>query len=148
MPDGKTKDYEIKQEGEVVCVVPITKEGNIVLAKQFRPGPEKLLFELPGGGLEKGESPEEAIKRELLEETGYVGDFKFVQSIFSCGYSNLVRHCFIATDCYKKSEQKLDETEFIEVVEMSLEDFRKHLRSGQLTDIETGYLGLDFLNLL
>jgi hypothetical protein len=45
-------------------------------------------------------------------------------------------------------EQQTDQDEFIEVVEMSLEEFRNHLRSGELTDIGTGYLGLDFLKLL
>lgn len=48
----------------------------------------------------------------------------------------------------KDRRTKFDESEFIEIVKMSLSDFRKHLRSGELTDIESGYMGLDFLNLL
>ena len=60
----------------------------------------------------------------------------------------MIRHNFVATGCYKVQEQDLGDNEFVKVVEMSLDDFRKHLRTGELTDVESGYLGLDFLQLL
>jgi ADP-ribose pyrophosphatase len=148
LPNGKNKDFEIKKEGEIVCVLPITKDKTVVLAKQFRPGPEKVFLELPGGCVENGESPQEAIGRELLEETGYAGEVGFVCSIPIGGYSIGWRHVFVATECKRVCKQELDETEFIEVLEMSLKDFRNHLRSGQLSDVHTGYLGLDYLGLL
>lgn len=148
LPNGVTQDFEIKKEREGVCILPITRNNNVVLAKQFRPGPEKVFLELPGGGMDKNETPEEAIRRELLEEVGYAGDIKFVASIPKCAWSTSTVHCFVATDCYKKEEQKLDSTEFIEVVEMPLADFREHLKSGQLIDPQVSYLGLDYLNLL
>ena len=148
MPDGKTADFDIKDEGPVVCVLALTPENNVLLVKQYRPGPEKILLELPGGGIEATETPEQAVARELLEETGFAGDLKAVVSSFECAYSSIERFNFVATDCRKIQAQNLDATEFAEVVEMSLTDFRRHLQSGQLTDIEVGYLGLDFLKLL
>lgn len=148
LPDGKQYEYEIKKEGIAVCVLPVTKEGKVILAKQFRVGPEKVLLELPGGGLEKGETPEQAIARELLEETGYAGKVQLVQVILDDAYSTRTRYAFVATDCVKVGEPQPDETEFIEAVEMTIDEFRNHLRAGQLTDLETGYLGLDYLKLL
>jgi ADP-ribose pyrophosphatase len=148
LPNGKQYEYEIKKEGVAVCILPITKEGKVVLAKQFRVGPEKVLLELPGGGLEKGETPEQAIARELLEETGYAGNVQLVQTILDDAYSTRIRYAFVATDCVKVGEPQMDETEFIEAVELTVDEFRTHLRAGQLTDLETGYLGLDFLKLL
>ncbi len=148
MPNGKEDDFEIKKEKDVVCVLPITKNNKVVLVKQFRPGPEKELLELPGGCIEPNEKLEDAMKREFLEETGYVGKIEFVNTIFDCGYTTRIRHCFVATDCYKAGDTQPDETEFVEVLEMSLSDFREHLRSGQLTDIDVGYIGLDYLKLL
>src|SRR3989339_2096073 len=145
MPDGKTADFDIKDEGPVVCVLALTPENNVLLVKQYRPGPEKILLELPGGGIEAGEAPEQAAARELLEETGFAGELKLVGSSFECAYSSIYRHNFVATNCRKIQDQNLDATEFAEVIKMSLPDFRRHLQSGQLTDVEVGYLGLDFL---
>lgn len=148
LPNGKKENFEIKKEKDAVCALSITKDNVVLLVKQFRPGPEKVLLELPGGCVDKNEKPLTAIKRELLEETGYVGDVKFVQTILDCGYTTRIRHCFVATNCCKIQEPKTDETEFIEVVKMPLKDFREHLRGGQLTDVDVGYIGLDYLKLL
>ena len=148
LPNNKIIDFDIKQEGPAVCVLALTKDNNVVLTKQFRPGPEKILLELPGGLIDKKESPEEAARREFLEETGYSGDFQLVGESLDCAYSTMVRYNFVATNCHKIQEQKLEDNEFAEVVEISLEDFKKHLRSGQLTDVESGYMGLDYLKLL
>lgn len=148
LPDGKIVDFDIKQEDPAVCILAITTDNKIVLAKQFRPGPEKILFEMPGGVIEKEEKPKQAAKRELLEETGFIGDLKFVGTCLDCAYSTMIRYVFVATNCNKIQEQKLDSAEFIDIIEISLDDFRNHLRTGELTDVECGYLGLDFLGLL
>ncbi|MEA1963188.1 MAG: NUDIX hydrolase [Patescibacteria group bacterium] len=148
LPDGKVQEFDIKHEGPAVCVLALTKNNNVILVKQYRPGMEKILLEMPGGAVEKGENPEAAIKRELFEETGYTGDIKFVGASYDCAYSTMLRYNYIATNCGKIGKQELDELEFAEVVEMPLNDFRSHLRSGKLTDVESGYLGLDYLKLL
>jgi ADP-ribose pyrophosphatase len=148
LPNGKVDDFTIKNEGSTVCVLALTATNEVILAKQFRPGPEAVLLELPGGGLEEGEAAIEAAARELLEETGYAGEIRHVTTCLDCGYSNMRRECFVVTNCTKVAEQQLDDTEFVEVVLMPLMDFRTHLRSGKLTDVEVGYLGLDVLGLL
>lgn len=148
LPDNRVVDFDIKKEGPVACMLALTKENNVVLTKQFRPGPEKFLLEMPGGVVEMGEDPMPAAKREFLEETGYTGDFKFVGTTWDCAYSTMLRYNFVALNCEKIQEPKPDENEFVEVVEMGLEDFRKHLKTGELTDVESGYICLDFLDLL
>jgi ADP-ribose pyrophosphatase len=146
-PDGEV-DYDIVMAGPSVCVLAITTDNAVVLAEQFRPGPGKVLLELPGGGIEKDEEPLTAMEREFLEETGYTGDFQFVGTDYISATVTQVRHNFVATNCRKLQEPKTDAGEVVEVQTMPLDLFRKHLRSGQMTDVSTGYLGLDYLGLL
>ena len=148
LPDGKESDFYIKKEGPAVCVLALTSDNKVIIAKQFRPGPKEILLELPGGGVEENETPEQAMERELLEETGYKGEMKFVTQALDCAYSTRLRYCLIATNCQKVSEPKNDPKEPIEIILLELLEFRDLLRSGKMTDVEVGYLGLDYLNLL
>lgn len=148
MPNGEISDFYIKKESVFVATLAITKDQKIILVKQFRPGPKEILNELPGGYVDKGETPLQAAERELLEETGYKGNAEFVTSIIGDGYSTMKKNCVVVTDCEKVSEQKLEEGEFTEVLLMPLSEFRELLRSGKSSDVEVGYIGLDFLGLL
>lgn len=106
-------------------------------------------MDLPAGGLEPGERPEAAIRRELLEETGYEPkELTFLAANPVSAYSTNRRHCFVATGCRKVAEPDPDETEEIEVVELTFEAFRALLRRGGLTDVGAGYLALDKLGRL
>jgi len=148
MPDGKESDFYIKKEGPATAILALTKDQQVILAKQFRPGPKEILNEMPGGFIDAGESPEQAAERELLEETGYKGKATLVTEALDCAYSTMRRYCVVVTDCEKVAEQKLEATEFAEVVLMSISEFRKLLQSGKMTDLEAGYLCLDYLKLL
>jgi ADP-ribose pyrophosphatase len=148
LPNGETNDFDIYNVKKTVAILAITKDQKVILTKQFRPGPEKILLELPGGFVEDNEETAAAAERELLEETGYQGKIQLAGTNYQSAYSNLTKYSYIATDCVKVAEQKLDDTEFIEIVEMPLAEFREHVKSGQMTDIECAYLALDFLKLL
>ncbi|MFA5961106.1 MAG: NUDIX hydrolase [Parcubacteria group bacterium] len=148
LTNGKEKDFYIKKEGPAVGILAITKDEQVILVKQYRPGPGKILDELPGGYVDSGESPKQAAERELLEETGYEGKMQLVTMAYDCAYSTMNRCCMVATNCEKVANQKLDDSEFAEIVLLSLDDFRQLLRSGKMTDVEVGYLGLDYLKLL
>lgn len=148
MPDGKESDFFLKKEGPAMGILAITKDQHIILVKQFRPGPNEILNELPGGYVEENETLEQAAERELLEETGYKGGAKLVATAYDCAYSTMNRHCVVVTDCEKVAEQNLDKNEFAEIILMPLLEFRELLKSGKNTDIEVGYIGLDYLGLL
>jgi ADP-ribose pyrophosphatase len=147
-PDGTVADYEVKAEEAIAAVVALTEAREIVLVREFRVGPEEVLLELPGGALDPGESPEDSIRRELLEETGYTGELERVVGFPDDAYSTRVKHAFVATGCRRVAEPTPHEDEFLEVVTVSLAEFREHLRCGRLTDADVGYRGLDHLGLL
>jgi len=148
LQNEKEADLYIKNEGGVVCVLALTPDNKVILAKQYRPGPKKILTEIPGGLIDKNEKPEESIKRELLEETGYTGNFKFTAKVFNDAYSSREKYCFVATSCRKIQEIQNEGSEFTEVVLVSVEKFKEILRQGNITDIEAGFLGLDHLKLI
>ena len=147
LPDGPEIEFVIKDEGFTVCVLAMNENGKIILAEQFRPGPELVLRELPGGGVEEDEPLEDAACRELLEETGYAGDMQFVGKYHACAYSNRVSHIFVATNCKRIAEPKLDEAERINIVESGVEEFLFQLRKGELTDAAGAWMALSFLNI-
>ena len=150
LPNGKAADFDIIGNNPFVTVAAMTKEQEFVLVRQFRPGPEQMLTSFTEGFIDDGEKPVDAAIRELSEETGYrAGKVVYLNAIRSA-YSTEVRHCLLATDCVKTSYQSLDENEFIETFNVPLRDFRSFLRNpaNQFTNIDCGYLALDYLNLL
>jgi len=149
LPDGRETDFYLQGGHDPICCLPVTKDGKVILARQYRPGPSKIVCELPGGSAKEGEARKAAMARELLEETGYRGTLQYIATLLVDAYTTSRRHVFVATDCEKVAEPLLeDEGERVEAVLMTREEFRAHLRSGQLTDVNVGYLGLDFLGLL
>ena len=72
-PDGTEHDFDtIGPEGyEAAAILALTPDNKLVISEQYRPGPDRSMYELPGGFLDEGEQQEQAAKRELLEETGY-----------------------------------------------------------------------------
>lgn len=148
MPDGNTKNFYIKITNPAICVLALTEDNKVITVEQFRPGPNKVLNELPGGYQDEGETPEQAVARELREETGYEGKVEFVTTCFDDAYVTMERSCFVATGCKRVSDQQLDSSEFLNVKLIDLPDFLKLVRSGQMTDAEVALLGLDKLGLL
>ncbi len=149
MPDGSEVDWDIMNAADAIAVVALTDDERVILARQYRPGPSRTLDELPGGELNSGESPLHAARRELSEETGYVGDITVLGHTWQGANMARRKWAAVATNCRKVGEPLLDPSEeFCETVTISLDEFHRRLRSGQLTDGWAGYVGLDHLGWL
>jgi len=149
MPDGAEADWDVMTAADAVAVVALTDDQRVILARQFRPGPDRLLDELPGGELNDGETPLHAALRELAEETGYTGNVTVLASTWQG--ANIARRQWAAcaTNCRKIGQPSLDPSEeFCETITVSLPEFQRQLQSGQLTDGWAGYVALDHLGLL
>ena len=70
-PGEPSPHYSISTR-DYVCVIATTEDYRLLLVRQFRPALDQMVVELPSGHVEEGETPEEAARKELLEETGYV----------------------------------------------------------------------------
>jgi 8-oxo-dGTP pyrophosphatase MutT (NUDIX family) len=115
-------------------VVPVTREGNVVLIELHRFGVERQSIEIPGGLIDEGEEPIVAARRELEEETGYRCD-----DIVPLGVVNanpaLQRtrlHMFLAKGCHRASEQALEELEDCRPFEVSREQLVAMVKRGEI----------------
>ena len=142
LPNGETSKREIVKHPGAVAVLAITEENKIVLVRQYRKALERVLVEIPAGKLEKGEAPLETAKRELEEETGYVCEkMEPLHSFYtSPGFADELVHIFLAKGLTKKSEkQMLDDDEFVDVLEVTLEEALNMVKEKQIYDAKTIY---------
>lgn len=150
LPDGKEAKREIVRHSGAVAVIPITKEGKIVLVEQYRKPLDKSIIEIPAGKLEQGESSESTALRELEEETGYTTKkLSYVTSFYtSPGFADEIIYLYF-TDELEELTQKVqgDEDEFIEIIEVTLEEANAFVKEQRIHDSKTNYAIL-YLNYL
>jgi ADP-ribose pyrophosphatase len=129
---------------EAAAVVPFVADDEILMVRQHRYALGKETLEIPAGKLDPGETPEACVRRELLEETGYVaGEVTFLYTYApAIGYSNELIHIYSARTL-RKTRKKVDEREISSVKIYSLKRLRKMIKRGALVDGKT-LLGLFF----
>lgn len=150
-PEGNEQKYDTKEKmGSIaIATIALTPENKVVVAEQFRPGPEKVLEELPGGGYEEGETLEEAARRELHEETGYTpGVMEYLGKVYKDAYTNTTWHFFLARDSVKNGNQHTDDGELINVKEISIAQLLYNARHAMMTDTEAVFLAYETLRSL
>ena len=144
LPNGTKKGYQTidQEDTHFSGVVALTKDNHVIVAKQYRPGSEKIMDEIPGGKADPGEDYQAAAIRELAEETGYQpGHIELAGQIYKSAYSNGVHHYYFATGCRPiGSGQRPDDDEFIEVNLISIDKFIANALAGKMTDIGAVFL--------
>lgn len=138
LPDGKKSKREVVNHPGGVAVAALDENNNLLFVKQFRYPYKEIVFELPAGKLEKGMSPLENGKRELLEETGAVG-YSYIslgQVYPSPGYTNEIIHLYA---CKIKSlgESRPDEGEFLNVEKLPLDKAVEMVINNRIPDAKT-----------
>ena len=138
MPSGRQTTREVVEHRGAVAAVPLTDGDDVLFVRQWRYAVGQATLELPAGTLEPGESPEECLRRELVEEIGQAaGSVEPLVSLFvSPGYSNEMIHLFIATDLTPQTAEA-DEDEELRVVKLPLARALEMCHSGELRDGKT-----------
>jgi ADP-ribose pyrophosphatase len=143
LPGGVQIEYGVLESGGFATVVPVTGGGEVVLVRQWRQPLGAFTLELPSGGVDAGEKPERAARRELFEETGYKakGLEHLVSVHTSTGRSTEVCHLFRCAAVRDERGPRPEPTEFIRVVELPLGEALQMVSEGGITDAAT-VLGL------
>lgn len=133
---GKIIDpYYVYEFPTWVAAVPVTEDGRIVMVRQYRHALGEVCIEIPGGCVDDTDNnPQEAIARELLEETGYsFSSYDYLGKISANPSSNNnLLHMFLARGGKKVAEQKLDANEEIEVVYLTIDELKQLLKENKI----------------
>ncbi len=134
-PDGSRTTREVVEHVNVVVLLPLDREGRILMVRQYRHAVERVLLELPAGGIDPGETPEQAAGRELREETGCApGRLERLGGFYAApGYLTEYLHFFRATEL-ERSPLTAEDTDEIEVVPVRPSDIQAMVSSGQICD--------------
>ncbi len=132
---GREHPFIVLETPDWVNVVPVTRDGDAVMVRQYRHGLRQLTLEIPGGMVDAGEDPAESARRELLEETGYAPDrlvplgWVHPQPAFQTNRC----HTYLAVDCRRVTEPSPDAAEDLEVVLVPVASLPDRVAAGEIT---------------
>lgn len=142
LPNGKQSKREIIKHPGAVAILAVTNDDKIIMVEQYRKALERMIVEIPAGKLEKGEEPAVCARRELEEETGYECEtLELLTSFYtSPGFADEIVHVYVAKGLRKKENAaELDEDEFVNLEEITLEEAEQYVKEQKIYDAKTIY---------
>lgn len=127
-------DYYVLEYPNWVNAVALTENGKLILVRQYRHGADIISLEIPGGVIDGDESPENAIRREMLEETGY--SFESAELIATLypnpATSTNVTYTYLLKGGIKTHEQHLDDHEILNVEEYTIAEVKQLIAENKI----------------
>jgi len=138
MPSGRETTREIVEHADCVAIIAVDADGRLLLVKQFRKPVGIELLEIPAGGINPGEDPATAVRRELQEETGYLPQkVEKLGGFYSTpGYGTEYLHLYLATEL-TPSQLFAEDTENISLVRVPLGQIPELITSGSICDAKS-----------
>jgi ADP-ribose pyrophosphatase len=138
LPNGKTAEWDFIGHKGAAAIVPVDKDGKIIMVRQYRNAIEKNSLEIPAGGLNPGEDMKTCATRELEEETGYRSDkvehlIDLYTTVAFCNEKIGIYY----TNNLIPSSQNLDEDEYVTIEKYSLEELVQFIFDGVIDDAKT-----------
>jgi len=138
-PGGGESVREVIRHPGASVMVPVTADGKVLFVRQFRYPTGGVLLELPAGKLDPGEDPQICAERETAEETGFrprrtekLGEFYTAP-----GFTDELVRAFLVTDLVPAPEAEADADELVELVSLSLPEYRDLIARGEIRDAKT-----------
>lgn len=146
-------EYYVLEYPDWVNVVGVTNDKKFVLIRQYRHGAGEAFLEIPGGVVDSGESPLEAAKREMKEETGFeFKSFKELCQLYPNPATSTNRTTtYLALEGTRAGAQNLDDQEEIEVRLVTIDELKELLAKnalGQALHVSAIYYALKALSII
>ncbi len=138
LASGRRATREVVEHADVVAIVPLLEDGDVLLVRQYRLPTEQVMLEVPAGGVDGGETPEEAAQRELGEECGRrAGRLERLGGFYvSPGFTNEFVHVFLATEL-EPSPLRPEPDEQLAVVPVPLREALRLVSAGEIRDAKS-----------
>jgi len=136
--DGQRRREVIALHRDCVAIVAVDGDDRVLLVKQYRKAADKELLEIPAGSIDSGEDPEETVRREMQEETGYLpGKVERLGGFYSTpGYCTEYLHLYLATEL-TPSQLYAEDTASISLVRVPVKEITSLLASGKIEDAKS-----------
>ncbi len=139
LPDGRATIYGVCEMGHAVGILPFVDDEHVILVRQYRyVQKENERWEMPTGGVFKGETLEAAAQRELMEEIGYrAKSLEFINTHYtSKSVCDETAHLFIGRELIP-AQTIPDETEFLQIATFAFNDVLQMVQRGEIRDAMT-----------
>lgn len=138
LASGRRATREVVEHADVVAIVPLLEDGGVLLVRQYRLPTEQVMLEVPAGGVDEGETPEDAAQRELGEECGRrAGRLERLGGFYvSPGFCSEFVHVFLATEL-EPSPLRPEPDEQLAVVRVPLAEALRLVSAGEIRDAKS-----------
>jgi 8-oxo-dGTP pyrophosphatase MutT (NUDIX family) len=151
LPNGHViDDYVLAKGPDVAMVFAVTTTRQVLFVEQYKHGVKETIWDLPAGYIDAGEDPLVAARRELEEETGYIGErwYPLHQLYADTNRSNNTYHFYLALEVKPTGVRHLDETENIRVHQVPLAEIHSVFTADKIAATGSAlgiYAGLHYL---
>ena len=135
LPDGTEGEYHYAFTHGSVFIIPVTKDGKIIMVEQYRYLNDRFSIEFPGGGVKVENGHDEQAVKELVEETGFNGELAYA-GMFNPynGVTNEICKVYIARNLTPSNEYKKDNSEEFILHEFTPAEIEKMISSNEIYD--------------
>jgi ADP-ribose pyrophosphatase len=138
LPNKNVALWDFVEHKGAAAIVPVDKDGKIIMVRQYRNAIEKWSLEIPAGGLNPGEDMKTCATRELEEETGYQSTKveHLIDLYTTVAFCNEKIGIYYTNELIE-SKQNLDEDEFVTIERYTLDELVSLIFKGEIDDAKT-----------
>jgi ADP-ribose pyrophosphatase len=139
LPNGSQKQYFLTKKSDIVVIVALTDQNEVIMLKEYKYAANKYLNVLPAGHIENNESPIEAAKRELLEETGFTAmTYEYIGTLFESPVQDLHKiEVVFVKNAQRVQAANLEASEDLFAYTLTIPDLKTKVLQGEVQSCST-----------